>query len=46
MVAMKSATDSALDMLDDLNLLYNYTRQQKITQEISEISAGVAAQES
>ncbi|MCK4891454.1 MAG: ATP synthase F1 subunit gamma [Candidatus Pacebacteria bacterium] len=45
MVAMKSATDSALDMLDDLNLLYNYTRQQKITQEISEISAGVAAQE-
>ena len=45
MVAMKSATDSALEMLDDLNLLYNYTRQQKITQEISEISAGVAAQE-
>ncbi|MCK5084435.1 MAG: ATP synthase F1 subunit gamma [Candidatus Pacebacteria bacterium] len=46
MVAMKSATDSALEMLDDLNLSYNYIRQQKITQEISEISAGVAAQES
>jgi len=45
MVAMKTATDSAKDMLEDLNLLYNYIRQQKITQEISEISAGVAAQE-
>jgi F-type H+-transporting ATPase subunit gamma len=45
MVAMKTATDSARDMLEDLNLLYNYIRQQKITQEISEISAGVAAQE-
>ena len=46
MVAMKTATDSARDMLEDLNLSYNYIRQQKITQEISEISAGVAAQES
>lgn len=45
MVAMKSATDNAIEMLDDLKLLYNYIRQQKITQEISEISAGVAAQE-
>ena len=45
MVAMKTATDSARDMLEDLNLSYNYIRQQKITQEISEISAGVAAQE-
>lgn len=45
MVAMKSATDNALEILDDLKLTYNYTRQQKITQEISEISAGVAAQE-
>jgi len=45
MVAMKNATDSALEILDDLKLSYNYIRQQKITQEISEISAGVAAQE-
>ncbi|MEA2098452.1 MAG: ATP synthase F1 subunit gamma [Patescibacteria group bacterium] len=45
MVAMKTATDSARDMLEDLNLSYNYIRQQKITQEISEISAGVVAQE-
>lgn len=46
MVAMKNATDSAIEMLGDLNLSYNYLRQQKITQEISEISAGVAALES
>jgi len=45
MVAMKSATDNALEILGDLKLSYNYIRQQKITQEISEISAGVAAQE-
>ncbi len=45
MVALKSATDNALEMLDDLKLTYNYIRQQKITQEMSEISAGVAAQD-
>ena len=45
MVAMKSATDNALEILGDLKLSYNYIRQQKITQEISEILAGVAAQE-
>lgn len=45
MVAMKSATDNAVEILGDLKLSYNYIRQQKITQEISEISAGVAAQE-
>ena len=45
MVAMKNATDSAEDMLDELNLTYNYIRQQKITQEMSEITAGVIAQE-
>jgi F-type H+-transporting ATPase subunit gamma len=45
MVAMKSATDNAREILGDLKLSYNYIRQQKITQEISEISAGVAAQE-
>ncbi len=46
MVAMKNATDNAMEILGDLKLSYNYIRQQKITQEISEISAGVAAQES
>lgn len=45
MVAMKNATDSAVEMLGGLNLSYNYLRQQKITQEISEITAGVAALE-
>ena len=45
MVAMKNATDSAKEMLEELNLTYNYIRQQKITQEISEITAGVIAQE-
>ena len=46
MVAMKNATDSAEEMLEELNLTYNYIRQQKITQEMSEITAGVIAQES
>ncbi len=46
MVAMKNATDNAMEILGDLKLSYNYIRQQKITQEISEISAGVSAQES
>ncbi len=46
MVAMKTATDSAKEMLDDLNLTYNYVRQQGITNQITEISAGVAAMES
>ncbi len=45
MVAMKTATDSAKEMLDDLNLTYNYVRQQGITNQITEISAGVAAME-
>lgn len=44
MVAMKNATESAEEVLEDLNLSYNYARQQKITQEMTEISAGVTAQ--
>ncbi|MDP6756273.1 MAG: ATP synthase F1 subunit gamma [Patescibacteria group bacterium] len=43
MVAMKSASDAASDMADDLILLYNKARQASITQEIAEISAGTAA---
>lgn len=43
MVAMRSATDAAKDMAADLTLSYNQLRQQKITQEIAELSAGMAA---
>lgn len=43
MVAMKSATDNAGDMIDDLKLSYNKARQAAITAEISEIVAGTAA---
>lgn len=43
MLAMKNANDSAGEMLDDLVLLYNRARQAAITQEIAEISAGMAA---
>ncbi|HBE91714.1 MAG TPA: F0F1 ATP synthase subunit gamma [Gammaproteobacteria bacterium] len=43
MVAMKSASDNAGDMIDDLNLKYNKARQAAITQELSEIVAGAAA---
>ncbi len=43
MVAMKSASDNAGDIIDDLQLVYNKARQAAITQEISEIVAGAAA---
>lgn len=43
MMAMRSATDNATSMLEDLTLTYNQARQAGITQEISEISAGKAA---
>jgi F-type H+-transporting ATPase subunit gamma len=43
MVAMKSATDNAGDLIDELQLVYNKTRQAAITQELSEIVAGAAA---
>jgi len=43
MVAMKSATDNASDLIDELNLVYNKARQAAITQEISEIVGGAAA---
>ena len=39
MVAMKSATDNAGTLIDDLTLQYNRARQAAITQEILEISA-------
>ena len=43
MVSMKSASDNAGDLIDDLQLVYNKARQAAITQEISEIVAGAAA---
>jgi F-type H+-transporting ATPase subunit gamma len=43
MIAMKSATDNAGDMIDDLQLIYNKARQSAITQELSEIVSGAAA---
>ena len=45
MIAMKNATDAANEIVDNLKLTYNKMRQSKITQEISEISAGRAALE-
>jgi len=43
MVAMKSASDNAGEIIDDLQLEYNKQRQAAITQELSEIVAGAAA---
>lgn len=43
MLAMRSATDNASGMIDDLTLTFNQARQANITREISEISAGKAA---
>ena len=43
MVAMKNASEAAGEMIDDLTLAFNKTRQANITQEISEISAGMAS---
>jgi F-type H+-transporting ATPase subunit gamma len=43
MIAMKSATDNATDLIGDLKLVYNKARQAAITQEISEIVSGAAA---
>jgi F-type H+-transporting ATPase subunit gamma len=43
MVAMKNASEAAGEMIDDLTLIFNKARQSGITQEISEISAGMAS---
>jgi F-type H+-transporting ATPase subunit gamma len=43
MVAMKSASDNAGNLIDELQLVYNKARQAAITQEISEIVGGAAA---
>jgi F-type H+-transporting ATPase subunit gamma len=43
MIAMKSATDNAGDLIDELQLIMNNARQSAITQELSEIVGGAAA---
>lgn len=40
MLAMRNASDAATDIIDDLTLAYNKSRQASITREIAEISAG------
>ena len=43
MVAMKAASDNAGKIIDELQLIYNKTRQAAITKELSEIVGGAAA---
>jgi F-type H+-transporting ATPase subunit gamma len=43
MVAMKSASDNAATLIDELTLIYNKNRQAAITKELSEIVGGAAA---
>jgi F-type H+-transporting ATPase subunit gamma len=43
MVAMKSASDNAKNVIDELTLVYNKTRQAAITKELAEIVGGAAA---
>ena len=44
MQAMQNATDSATDMLNELNITYNRVRQADITQELTEVIGGANAQ--
>ncbi|PWV62373.1 F0F1 ATP synthase subunit gamma [Plasticicumulans acidivorans] len=43
MIAMKSATDNAGELINEMQLVYNKARQAAITQELTEIVAGAAA---
>ena len=43
MLAMQNATENAQDIIEDLRLIYNKTRQEKITNEILDIAGGVFA---
>ena len=45
MVAMRNATDSANELVDELTLIYNKTRQEMITAELLDITGGAAALE-
>jgi F-type H+-transporting ATPase subunit gamma len=40
---MKSATDNAVEIIDELRLVYNKARQAAITQELAEIIGGAGA---
>ena len=44
MMAMEAATNSAKDMLHELDIMYNRARQAAITQEITEVIAGAKSQ--
>ena len=43
MVAMKSATDNAEDIIDKLELMYNRARQASITLELTDIIGGASS---
>jgi F-type H+-transporting ATPase subunit gamma len=43
MVAMKAASDNAGNLINELTLIYNKSRQAAITKELSEIVGGAAA---
>jgi F-type H+-transporting ATPase subunit gamma len=43
MVAMKAASDNASEIIDELQLIYNKSRQAAITKELAEIVGGAAA---
>lgn len=43
MVAMKAASDNAKNVIGELQLVYNKTRQAAITKELAEIVGGAAA---
>ena len=43
MVAMKAASDNAATIIDELQLIYNNSRQASITKELAEIVGGAAA---
>jgi F-type H+-transporting ATPase subunit gamma len=45
MIAMKNATDNAMDIISELRLEYNKTRQEKITNELLDIGGGLVAYE-
>lgn len=45
MIAMKNATDNAMDIVSELKLEYNKTRQEKITNELLDIGGGQIAYE-
>jgi F-type H+-transporting ATPase subunit gamma len=45
MIAMKNATDNALELIKQFQLAYNKARQSAITQELAEIVGGTAALE-